>query len=173
MQNGTRQVRTVIVSDDQGLTPLLPPGRWPLGVEDLRQLTVDAFPRSARRPALWAAFERAWRALAPLAREIHVGGSFVSSKLDPVDIDLLAVMRRDRFPSPAGCRPREVREFLESAGFILGEHLGVDLTLAFEGDVAKLERWLRWIEWGKPYLRTEATVNRGVALLRSRGTTPR
>jgi hypothetical protein len=149
--------------DDQGLVPLLRPGRTPLTVEDLRRLAVDAFPTSGARPALWAAFMRARLALAPLVSEIQVGGSFVSSKLQPKDIDLLAVLRPDCLPPP---RDQRLDEFLQTAGYILGEHLGVDLALVYEGDDARLDRWLRWIEWGKPYLRTELTQNRGVAVVR-------
>ena len=114
---------------------------------------------STARPALWVTFERALRVFTPVAREIWVGGSFVSSKLEPEDIDIMAVLRPDRLPPP---RDQRLEEFLTNTAYALGEPLGVDLKLVYEGDSLRASRWHRWIEWGKPYLRTDATPNRAL-----------
>lgn len=151
-----------MTSDDQGLVPLLSPGRRLLTVNELHAIAVAAFPESRVRPVLWATFERTRCALAPLVRELWIGGSFVSSKQEPADIDLLAVLRLDRIQPP---RDQRLDEFLTNAAYNLGLPLGVDLTLIFEGDEKRGARWCEWIEWGKPYLRTDSTSNRGVAVI--------
>jgi hypothetical protein len=46
-----------------------------------------------------------------------------------------------------------------------GQHSIPPWVLVYEGDDARLDRWLRWIERGKPYLRTELTQNRGIGVV--------
>ncbi len=150
-----------VAPDEQGLVPLLHPGRWPMSVGELHALAVDAFPGSSSRPELWQRFERARRDLSYIARELWVGGSFVSSKLEPKDIDLLAVLRLDRAPPPEG----SLEEFLTNTRYILSEKFELDLGVIYEGDTRRGDRWCKWIEYGKPYLRTEATADRGVAVV--------
>lgn len=150
-----------VAPDEQGLVPLLPPGRWPMSFDELRALSVNAFPGSSSRPKLWQRFERARRDLAYIARELWVGGSFVSSKLEPKDIDLLAVLRLDRSPPPEG----SLEEFLTNARYILSEKFELDLGVIYEGDTRRGDRWCRWIEYGKPYLRTDSMPNRGIAVI--------
>lgn len=142
--------------------PLLPPGRWPLTPAELHRIAVEAFPESRTRRTLWRRFGVARRALARVAREIWVGGSFLSTKENPKDIDLLAVLRSDRLLVP----PQRTRtEYLTNCAHALGHACGVDLTMLFEGDYAGLGGWQRWIEAGKPWIRTTQPQARGIAVV--------
>jgi len=132
-----------------------------MSVGELRALSVDAFPGSSSRPELWQRFERARKDLSYIAWELWVGGSFVSSKLEPKDIDLLAVLRLDRAPPPEG----SLEEFLTNTRCILSERFELDLGVIYEGDTRRGDRWCNWIEYGKPYLRTDSTPNRGIAVI--------
>ena len=138
--------------------PLLPPGRWALTAAELHRLAVEAFPESRTRRDLWDRFKRTRTVLRHVAREIWVGGSFVSTKLNPKDIDLLALLWSDRLHVP-----RHVKR--EHYMYAVGPALGVDLTAKFDDDATGLDSWQRWIQYGKPYLRTAKTTGRGVAIV--------
>ncbi|MDG9928286.1 MULTISPECIES: hypothetical protein [unclassified Pseudomonas] len=68
-------------------------GLHPHSLETLRVLTVDAFPESARRQPLYNALTVYLELLqsAGLKAFIWVDGSFMCTKLDPDDIDLVVV----------------------------------------------------------------------------------
>jgi len=70
--------------------PLLSPGRHPMGLTELRDLTVARFPVSVRRPMLFAELERLTADLNRLhvVCELWVDGSFLTEKMEPDDIDL-------------------------------------------------------------------------------------
>ena len=71
--------------------PLLQPGLHKMSVDALKILTVDAFPKSTRRPQLWASFLGVVAALKKrgLTCEIWVDGSFLTKKIDPDDVDFV------------------------------------------------------------------------------------
>lgn len=77
--------------------PLLPPGRHPMSLDDLRELTVTPFPETSSRHAIFAAFEAL---LGDLCRggircEILCNGSFVTEAADPRDIDVVVRIDHD------------------------------------------------------------------------------
>ena len=72
--------------------PLLPvAGIYAHTLVDLRTLTVDAFPESERRPALFGTLNIYLELLeaAGLRAVVWVDGSFMCAKLEPDDIDLV------------------------------------------------------------------------------------
>lgn len=140
--------------------PLLPPGRWPMTAAELHRIAVADFPASRSRPALWSRFLALQTELGDTAVEFWVGGSMLSTKLDPKDVDVCAVLRSDRVRVPSG-RRRE--DFLTDLAYEIGERVGVDLKLIFddERDTAGA-RWEAWMA-GKPWLRSPA---RGLAVIR-------
>ena len=77
--------------------PLLPDGLHPMSVAELKAMVVDAFPRSARRPTLWANFANIINRLeaAGIRCEIWVDGSFLTYKNEPDDIDFVVDIHVD------------------------------------------------------------------------------
>jgi hypothetical protein len=71
-------------------SPLLPPGRHVMAVEELREITVTAFTGSRRRERLFSELERLVFDLnqAQVICELWVDGSYLTEKTDPEDIDL-------------------------------------------------------------------------------------
>lgn len=77
--------------------PLLPPGRHPMTISQLRELTVTPFPAPSTRHAIFAEFEafvaelqsRSFRC------EILCNGSFVTTSPDPSDIDVVVRIDHD------------------------------------------------------------------------------
>lgn len=80
--------------DKPEFAPLLPPGRHPMTVEDLRRLCVDPFETSAERPGLYDAVRGLLAHLGNLVGvcEVWVDGSFVTAKPEPDDVDLTVVI---------------------------------------------------------------------------------
>lgn len=82
-----------MTSKNDCLPPLLGRGIHPFKPHELRRLTVEAFANSRQRPFL---FERFLTYLDRLRAtgldfEILIGGSFLTKKLNPHDIDLIIV----------------------------------------------------------------------------------
>ena len=76
----------------QEFPPLLPFGFHPLSESELYDLVVGAFPLSQRRPMLWKNLQ--WL-IAELRRlrlpcRLWIDGSFLTQKIEPDDIDLVA-----------------------------------------------------------------------------------
>lgn len=72
---------------------MLPPGRLRVTVDELREHFVDAFPDSSTRGLLfhrWLQYREVLVGLVPLKSQ-WIDGSFVTSKRDPGDIDLVNV----------------------------------------------------------------------------------
>lgn len=74
-------------------TPLLPRGLHPFELGELKRLTVDGFPNSERRPALFDSLGVYLDLLnaTGLKAEVWVDGSFMCAKPEPDDIDLVVV----------------------------------------------------------------------------------
>jgi len=68
---------------------ILPPGLHICSLEILKQLCVEAMPSSKSRPLLLAALSDLIGGLAKeaISCEVWVGGSFLSGKLEPNDVD--------------------------------------------------------------------------------------
>lgn len=77
--------------------PLLPEGLHPFDLSGLKRLTVDGFPDSGRRPSLFSTLGVYLDLLTAtgLKASIWVDGSFMCSKPEPDDIDLVVVFDPD------------------------------------------------------------------------------
>lgn len=77
--------------------PLLPGGLHPYNLSSLKGLTVDEFPDSHRRRALFSSLEVYLDMLAAtgLRASVWVDGSFMCSKQEPDDIDLVVAYDPD------------------------------------------------------------------------------
>lgn len=71
--------------------PLLAPGLHPMSMADLRILCVDGFPLSKRRDLIMNGFEHVTAILkgAKVSGDLWVDGSFLTSKIDPDDCDVV------------------------------------------------------------------------------------
>lgn len=69
----------------------LPPGIHDMVVADIQQHFVAGFPTSTSRKQIFQGYEKHRSELATLGIDLHqlLGGSFISTKLDPSDIDLV------------------------------------------------------------------------------------
>jgi len=78
-------------SDKQVYPPLLEVGFHTLSMADLRQLCVDAFPKSRSRAKLSAGFEKVLERVraSGLRCEVWVNGSYLTRKIDPDDVDFI------------------------------------------------------------------------------------
>ncbi|WP_067964182.1 DUF6932 family protein [Nocardiopsis trehalosi] len=84
------------------VTGLLPPGRYTADLDTLHDRLVSApgFTASATRAPIWAEWELHRAAVEAEAGEITrlwLGGSFVSGKLDPADVDVTYLLRAAAF----------------------------------------------------------------------------
>lgn len=116
---------------DPGFEPLLSPGMHLLTWQEVRRRVVDAFPRSTTRTALWGSLERFFGQVVGLAvvDQVWLAGSFLSTKPDPGDVDLVAVLRME----PAlMLGPEGVVQLEEALDDAKGCHL--DVTVTFEWD---------------------------------------
>ncbi|WP_425553907.1 DUF6932 family protein, partial [Isoptericola hypogeus] len=89
----------------------LPLGRHHTTLEAIatRFVRDDRFAASARRPRVWSDFERALSALRTIVPPcaVWIGGSFVTAKLEPDDIDVTWILPRDRVNAlPVGSKER-------------------------------------------------------------------
>lgn len=76
---------------------LLPPGRIRVTVDQVKVMFVDAFPDSATRPTLyqaWVRHRQAVEAVVPIVAQ-WVNGSYVTSKVDPGDVDVVTLIDQD------------------------------------------------------------------------------
>jgi len=97
---------------------LLPLGRFPCSLDELEADFVDSstFATSATRPAVFADFLSVVGLLrafdADLIERVWIGGSFVTDKPDPDDIDCLFILSGDRFDAlPSNTKKNQVRQF--------------------------------------------------------------
>ncbi|MFE2375467.1 DUF6932 family protein [Streptomyces sp. NPDC059398] len=84
------------------VTGLLPPGRYAAGIDQLHARFVASpdFAESATRKQLWAEWEQhrlIVDAVTGGVSRLWLGGSFVSGKLDPGDIDVTYLLRAQTF----------------------------------------------------------------------------
>lgn len=77
--------------------PLLEIGRHALSLDELRELCVARFPISKSRPTIMEGLEKFTSILNDydIEGEIWVNGSFMTSKIDPNDVDVIVRMTSD------------------------------------------------------------------------------
>lgn len=123
--------------------PMLPAGLHPFDLRSLEKLTVNDFPLSSRRPALFGSLEVYLQLLAAtgLRASIWIDGSFMCSKLDPDDIDLVVVFDPDSADSlPADAQP--VVESLFNTGMVKAR-FGLHVFSAAATHLSQLDYWRR------------------------------
>ena len=71
--------------------PLLAPGLYPMTLEEVRKLCVNAFPSSRTRPEIMVGLESVVGKLTQtgIVAEVWIDGSFLTEKTDPVDADIV------------------------------------------------------------------------------------
>lgn len=71
--------------------PLLPPGIHPKTLEEIREMCVDAFPRSVRRKLIMEGLERFIKTLSGhgISGRIWLDGNFMTQEIDPEEADLV------------------------------------------------------------------------------------
>lgn len=102
---------------DPGFEPLLAPGMHALTRQDLHRIAVVAFPCSASRSRLWRALDRFLDQIERLAvaEKVWAAGSFLSSKPNPADVDLVVVLHLERVLALPPARAAELEDTLEHA----------------------------------------------------------
>jgi hypothetical protein len=90
----------------------LDPGIYPVTVEEVKVNFVDAVPASETRATIFEGFVRHTADLRqrPVAFEQYVDGSFVSSKINPGDIDLVCVADADTLDSLPTSEQEKIRQ---------------------------------------------------------------
>ncbi|MEV1295757.1 hypothetical protein [Pseudonocardia sp. NPDC049635] len=82
---------------------LLPPGRHQVTAEDVKRHFVDGFPEASPRRRLYARWLRHREALVSVIR-VHsqwIDGSYVTSKVEPGDIDVVSLLDAPEFEALA------------------------------------------------------------------------
>ena len=94
---------------------LLPPGRHPVTVEEVKAGLVDAFEGSATRAAIFGYWQELRAALSDLVpvRSQWLDGSFTTDKPDPADVDLVTVIDGLAFDDLPQHRRLLVRSLIE------------------------------------------------------------
>jgi len=143
--------------NDPGFEPLLQPGMHRLAWSDVRRRAVDAFPRSATRAALWARLVRFVDQVAGLdvVDQVWLAGSFLSTKPDSGDVDLVAVLRMEQALAMSPAETVQLEEALDDA-----KTWHLDVAVAFESDLVTLA-YLQ----GLLGFREDRTRARGIAVL--------
>jgi hypothetical protein len=80
--------------DESDHAPLWPVGLVVLTVEEVKKRCVEAFPESSTRAELMGQFEGVWARLVAckVPGELWLDGSFVTDKLNPLDIDFVLIV---------------------------------------------------------------------------------
>lgn len=87
-----------------GSNGYLPTGRHVVTPEDVQTHFVDSFPESVTRARLYARWRRHWASLDSVLPILSqwVDGSYVTSKVDPGDIDVITFLDGEAFDNLAG-----------------------------------------------------------------------
>lgn len=96
-EGGSRTLNRLPTLDP--ISGLLPPGRYSASLEELHALLVASM-GSPTREELWEEWERHRAVVSAFAGEITrvwVGGSFVSAKPDPSDVDVTYLLRAEAY----------------------------------------------------------------------------
>lgn len=133
-------------ANDHGFAPLLPPGMCRMTRDDLHRVAVAAFASSSTRTALWTAFERFLASLARLGAsgECWVGGSFVSRKPDPCDVDFVVILNMEWVLALDPGQRFDLEEALDDAG-----SWRLDVSVMFDGDLILRAYWQGVLGFGR------------------------
>jgi hypothetical protein len=92
--------------------PLLAPGRHEMSRRELRQLCVEQFGHSTRRAKLFVELSDFIDDFSEIVPSFlcYIDGSFITTKLDPDDIDLHVVIEREVFESLSEQVKRQIED---------------------------------------------------------------
>jgi hypothetical protein len=159
-------------SDKPEFPPLLAPGSYPMHLSDLNSLFVKDFALSTTRKKLLSNFcSFIWE----LERRGIVGkvwcdGSFVTSKIDPPDVDLLVAVDGDWYYEEA---TDDLKDYLDWIGSDYGHAVikldfRCDVEVAFECSEEQPERASQQVaydHWYKWFSVSRGGVRRGLAVI--------
>ena len=119
--------------DGPAFASLIPPGMRTMSAGELVAVAVNPFPESKTRRGLWQAFE-CWRAdleAREVVSEIWLAGSFLSTKPEPRDLDVVLILHADRVEAMAD-------DAISGFDGALAEAIagGISPSLAFDQDFA-------------------------------------
>lgn len=141
--------------------PLLQGGFHPFSLLELHQLTVSEFPNSQRRPQLFSSLEIYLELLEAtgLKADVWVDGSFMCSKEEPDDIDLVVCFDPDSARSLSADAQQQARTLLDT--HFVSSRFNLHLFRIMNNDPEALAYWSKLFGT----MRDERTP-KGMALLR-------
>lgn len=147
--------------DKTDFPALLPGGLHPFTLQDLERLTVASFPDSQRRPRLFSALTIYLDLLkgTGLKAEVWIDGSYMSSKAEPDDIDLVVCFDPDSARALSAEAQQQARTLLDTR--IVGSRFNLHLFRIRNDDAAAVDYWSKLFGT----MRDERTP-KGMALLR-------
>lgn len=152
--------------DKEDFPPLLPVGRHPTELETLKQLCVDAFPASATRRPIMAGLLCVVRQLSRLGiiGELWVDGSFLTSKVDPEDVDVVLSLQSDFADR---CNPEQTEAVLWVAGDLHDSHKCHSFVLVQwpEGHPRYWDGHYSYVYWMKQWGFDRAECRKGIAVV--------
>lgn len=141
--------------------PLLRAGIHPHSLSDLRALTVDGFPSSVRRSVLFAGLTVYVELLenAGLKSTIWIDGSFMCSKEEPDDIDIVVVYDPENVDSLSESAMPVVNNLLDTT--FASARFGLHVFKVESTDQEGLDFWMQ-----KFGTQRDETTPKGLAALR-------
>lgn len=141
--------------------PLLQGGFHPFTLPELHQLTVSEFPNSQRRPRLFSSLEIYLDLLAGtgLKADVWVDGSYMSSKAEPDDIDLVVCFDPGSARALSAEAQQQARTLLDT--HTVSSRFNLHLFRIRNDDAAAVDYWSKLFGT----MRDERTP-KGMALLR-------
>jgi hypothetical protein len=121
--------------------PILPAGIHCMSVEDFKLSFVDRFPQSSSRKLIFDKFTRFLGCLSGLdvVTELWLNGSFVTEKLEPGDIDVVAFYDVHK----ANCLKDSEKNFLANITYIQLNY-STDVRFANKDDENIRSYWRGW-----------------------------
>lgn len=121
--------------------PLLQGGFHPMSLLELHQLTVSEFPNSQRRPRLFASLQIYLELLegTGLKAEVWIDGSYMSSKAEPDDIDLVVCFDPGSARALSAEAQQQARTLLDTR--IVGSRFNLHLFRIRNDDAAAVDYW--------------------------------
>lgn len=139
------------IFDKPEFSPLLSSGLQTISLSELKKLTVEAFPLSTRRNAIFNGLETIISALNRLAipAEVWVDGSFLTKKIDPEDCDL--VVRLDAgFVESCSDEQYQILTWINSnlkTTFSCDSYVFAEWPESHEGGEFSVKQRAYWLRW--------------------------
>ena len=150
--------------DKEEFPPLLQAGFHKKTMLELRQLCVDGFPQSVRRPKIMEGLDQVVWELSDLKliAEVWVDGSFLTQKIEPDDSDVVVCIKEDFLKTATREQNIWLREFQKNRkGF--KDKFYCDLYIHVEYDHATSE-WMR-AYWVRQYGFSRNNEMKGIVVI--------